>query len=118
MTVDEVAGLLSTYDYVYCDEDDLQRGVSQVLLAAEVPHEREFTTRDAGRIDFRVGSVGIEIKVADGRSDVLRQLHRYATSVDLPGGIVLVTSRSRHALDVPPTMNGRPLRVVLVECPA
>lgn len=115
MTVDEVAGLLSTHAYLYCDEDELQQGIAQVLGDAGVAFDREWRAAAAGRIDFRVGGVGVEVKVDGSLPAVLRQLHRYACCSEFPDGLVLVTSRRRHAGGAPAEIGGKPFRVVIAE---
>ena len=65
------------------------------VLSARFPGaEREASGRD-GRIDFVIGRVGIELKIAGSVSDVTRQLWRYADSGRFDA-LVLVTSVSRH----------------------
>jgi hypothetical protein len=62
-----------------------------------------------GRIDFMVGSVGIEVKVGFSWADVVTQLHRYAQS-QMITDLILVTTRMLHTM--PGRMNGKPVTVV------
>ena len=61
-----------------------------------------------GRIDFRVETIGVEVKVKGQPSAIIRQLSRYLEDPRLTG-IVLVTGK---AVALPATINGKPIRVV------
>lgn len=113
--IDALAGLLSSHAYLYTCEDDLQRGIAEILAHEGVEFARE-VRGGAGRIDFRVGGVGIgiEVKCAGSLSDVARQISRYAVSGDYPGGLILATSLRRLAR-LPEEIAGVPVRAVVLE---
>lgn len=85
--------------------------VAGALGAAGVLFAREVDLGAAGRIDFLTGGgVGIEVKIAGGRNDVLRQLLGYAQADDVKA-LVLYTTRSVHSIGEE-TLNGKPAVVV------
>lgn len=97
--------------YRWRHEDDLQRGIFDVLAGWPEPVLREAQLPGVrGRIDFLVGEVGIEVKVDGGLSPVTRQLHRYL-EVEALAGVLLVTTVASH-LAVPREMLGKPVTVV------
>lgn len=77
-----VAELLAQHDFHAAGEHELQAAIEHVLLAHEVPHQREYSLSPSDRVDFLAGDVGdglaLEVKVAGSRASVLSQLHRYA----------------------------------------
>lgn len=72
--------------------------------------EARLTARD--RVDLLVDRVAIEVKVAGSLIDVLRQCQRYARSDDVDS-VLLVTTVPAHT-GAPPTIGGKPLRVLYV----
>jgi superfamily II DNA or RNA helicase len=113
VTVDSVAEVITSRRYRYASEDELQRGIEEAFLAAAVPHHREVNLGAAGRIDFLVGRVGVEVKIAGEVGDVHRQLVRYAARPEVHD-LLLVTSRRSHTR-IPSVVAGKQLRVVVVE---
>ena len=108
--LERLATLLSTRRFWHSSEDELQRGIALVLDEAGIAYAREAELSAGERVDFLVGAVGVEVKVAGSLSQVARQLLRYAPHVD---GLLLVTARAQ--LDAfPPTLGGKPVRVVAI----
>lgn len=70
-------------------------------------HEATLTR---GRVDLRVGSVAIELKVKGSVENVLAQLTRYAEDPTITE-MILVTSSAKHR-GIPSTVGGLPLSVV------
>jgi hypothetical protein len=74
----ELRDLLLVPRYRYAqDELRLQEEIATGLAAARVTFEREVVLAPGERIDFMVGHVGIEVKVAGSTHAVMRQLLRY-----------------------------------------
>lgn len=103
-------------------EDALQVAVAEALeaarargeLAAEVTREARLEDergRSVGRIDFLVGEVGLELKVAGFRSEVIRQVAGYARSSRI-ALIVLASTRAALLTDWPDTLVGKPIVLV------
>jgi len=94
-------------------ETELHHQVEAALTAAGLPcrHEAPIATRY--RIDFLVGTVGVEIKKGKPNATALRaQLQRYAAS-DLISAIVVVTS---CRISLPETIGGKPVVQVSLNC--
>lgn len=68
----EIAELLSRYKFSWTNEEDLQRSIAQVLAAAGIEFQREVGLNARDRIDFRIGQIGIECKVAHSVTEVIR----------------------------------------------
>lgn len=109
-TPQEVAALLRSVRFNYVSEDELQRGIEQVLTDAKVTFEREVRLAPHDRIDFIVNGLGIEVKVKGATNDVIRQLQRYLEYERITA-VMLVTTCARHR-DVPDTLRGKPVYVV------
>jgi len=109
-----VAALLQAKRYRFATEADLQRGIGDVLRAAgeDVTAELKLSARD--RIDFFVApGLGIEVKVQGTDEAVHMQLLRYAEHGRIEG-LLLVTGTNRLR-GVPASIEGKPVRVVLVQ---
>lgn len=109
-----VVGLLRRYEFRFASESELQRGVAEVLVRNRIEFERERVLSDRDRIDFLLAAgIGIEVKIAGGVNDLLRQCSRYLARPEIVA-LVVVAGGSRLASRVPPTLNGKPLAVVNV----
>jgi hypothetical protein len=104
-----VARILEGVRFRFSTEEELQLGVAAAL--AEYIPEREVILGPKDRVDFLLWGVGIEIKIKGGISALTRQLMRYAQH-ERVRSLVVVTSREQYRLQLPATMNGKPLRVV------
>lgn len=94
-----------------CSEVELQAWIARVLDAHGIAHVREAALGDAGRPDFLVGRVAVEVKVGGSRTALIRQVQRYAAHPDV-SEVVVVTTRLAHRL--PATLAGKPVGVVCV----
>lgn len=112
MTAQQVAAVIKGQRYRYADETRLQEGIAGALSAAGITAVREVSLAGPDRIDFMVGSLGIEVKIAGQPAAVARQLARYAKS-DAVEELMLVTTRARHR-SVPREIGGKPVHVVLL----
>lgn len=110
MSATDVAALISRCRFRYTDEIRLHEGIAAALAAAGVAFEREVALSPLDRIDFLVGDVGVEVKVAGAASRVDRQLARYAKH-DRVAALILVTDREQAAA-VRNCLNGKPVLVV------
>ena len=111
MVIDEVEACLRSYRYSFSNEVELQDGVEEALSAAGFNFERESAVPPTcDRIDFRVGFVGIEVKVGGSLFALVRQLHRYASAPSF-NSFIVVTSLVRLS-NLPREISGKPLRVV------
>jgi hypothetical protein len=67
-----------------------------------------------GRIDFLVGAVGIECKIAGSTNEVLRQLIGYAGD-DKVSELLLVTSQAKHRTLDSQLLLGKRVSVYLIK---
>jgi hypothetical protein len=110
-TAAQVREALARYRMPVSVEKAMQDAVESALLAEGLDFKRE-VTRGADRIDFVVGSVGVELKVKGSAAEVLRQLERYAAWDDLTE-LLLVTTRGHH-LAMPSAIKGKTVFVHIV----
>lgn len=106
MELFELEKILHSYRFNFTSEDELQTAVEAVLNENKIEFLREFQLSKKDRIDFLIGSVGLEIKIGFSYADVIRQLHRYAQS-DRIEALILLTSRLQHSM--PLEINGKTL---------
>lgn len=124
-----LAALIKSYRFNFSNEKDLQDGIAAMFTENRIAFEREVElpvkqqparTQNAivetaakiasvGRIDFKIGKVGIEIKVGGSFHDVAFQLQRYSSSDEI-AELILVTTRSFHNL--PLEIGGKKLHKV------
>lgn len=95
MSLAAVAAAVRGYRFVYAMEEQLHDGIAGVLERAGYEVEREVRLSSRSRVDFLIGRIGVEVKIAGSASEVARQIDRYLTSPMLDG-VVLVTARARH----------------------
>ena len=111
MTSEALCEVLSLGRYRYpADEIRLQEEIARALAAAGVAFEREVRLSATDRIDFMVGSLGVEIKVKGASHAVMRQLLRYTEHARITELILFTT----HAqIVVPDVLGGKPVSTVL-----
>lgn len=114
MSVLELRALLASASFGATDERDIQEAIAVLLARKKVRFKREVVLwkpmppeRGGDRIDFLVGRVGIEVKVAGSRNEVMRQLERYCRS-DRIDAILLATTRLQLTR-MPDTLGGKPV---------
>ena len=90
------------------DEAALQLSIEEALTAAGASFEREHRLNAADRIDFMIGSVGLEAKTRCNKRVIYRQLERYAAH-DAISALILVTGT---AMGLPPAIGGKPVYLV------
>jgi hypothetical protein len=105
----DIVRVLSELRGPFSEEEKLRDAIAIALG----PHAlREAKVGEHERIDFLVGRIGIEAKIRGTRSDVTRQLFRYAESPDIDE-IILVTTRYQHTVRAPTALLGKPLTIVV-----
>ena len=107
----DLAEQLAAYRYRSLHELGVQAGIAEVLRTAGIDFTTEEKLDTKSRIDFLAGVIGIEVKVDGTWPDVQRQLIRYAKH-DRVQGLLLATTRHKHTM--PETLEGKPLRVVIL----
>jgi hypothetical protein len=105
----ELAAIIASYRFVFNDEEGLHVAIATALDRLRIPYQREVSLSAHDRIDFMVGTTGVEVKVAGSRAEILRQLHRYAGFSGI-AALILATTRARH-LDLPASLQEKPIFV-------
>ena len=111
MTATELCTLLFRTKFRFTDETSLQEKIGALLASKGIGHVREYRLSPKDRVDFMVGPIALEVKIASRSVEVERQLERYAQSPEVEE-LVLLTSRSAHRGGIPNTLNGKPVYVV------
>src|SRR3990167_8044997 len=76
-TLDTVAEVIGRVSFRNCaDELEMQKRSGAALTAEGIEHMREASIR-GGRIDFRIGNIGVECKVKGSLSALTRQVSAY-----------------------------------------
>lgn len=96
---------LSSFHLPIYSEEALQEAIARVFDETGIRYEREVRLSERDRIDFMLGSLGIEVKIEGSVHQVTRQLQRYA-QYDRVGSLLLVTSRSKLSA-VPRELSGK-----------
>jgi hypothetical protein len=109
-SVADVVAALAARSFRFADEAQLQTAIAEALDADGIAFEREARLDGKNRIDFLIGRVGLEVKVAGSLSNITEQLMRYAARDEIDA-LVLVTSRLQHDR-MPLKLRGKPLTVV------
>lgn len=107
-TVESVRRIIRGHRWRLEVEATLQADISAKLTSAAIAHEREVRLDAKNRIDFLVGSVGIEVKIKGAKRDIYRQVERYA-AFDRISEVVLITN---VATRMPATICGKPIHVI------
>ena len=89
-------------------ERDLSDSVERLLVGRVYDREHRLTARD--RLDFLVGGVAVEVKIAESLAGLTRQCFRYAEHVDVHAILVITTLNRLRRL--PPSMCEKPVLVL------
>lgn len=98
---------IETRRFPLSDEKRLQEEMGTVLLAAGFVFEREVRLGSGDIIDFVVGRIGLEVKIAGSKREIYRQCERYCTHDQL-AGLVLA---SNVAMGLPAVIGTKPVRL-------
>lgn len=116
--VERISDLIRGYSFRFANENELQAGIFDALVANHLSPQRELV-RGGDRYDLAIevtesDLIVIETKIAGSAAALLRQLHRYACS-GVVLGLIAVVSRQHLAPQVG-ELNGKPLRTVVLTC--
>lgn len=90
-------------------EYDIHRQISDILIENGFDFRHEYHLAPRCRIDFRVGSIGIEVKKGrPASSQLIKQLRRYLESPELDGMIVIMPRLVR----LPSQIAGKPVYIL------
>jgi hypothetical protein len=101
-SVEDIMAALGRHGYMFSHEEQLQNAVALALEGAGIPFQREARLNEHDRIDFLVGTIGIEVKIDGSISALVRQLFRYAHNArgDIDSLVVVVGKLSLANLPV------------------
>lgn len=108
MTAKDIAAMLSRKRFTLATEKDVQAEIESVLRSTVPEYRREVELNGKNEIDFMVGTIGIEVKIKGGKSEIYKQLQRYA-EFDAITELIFVTSKT---VGIPGTINNKPVYVV------
>lgn len=114
MKAADVSDLLARYRIAGMSESVVQGQIERVLLSEGVDFRREVEIAKGDRIDFMVGSVGIEVKTKGSRAQIIRQLARYVRNEQVEEIILAATSR-RILASAPDEITGMPITKHLLQ---
>lgn len=101
------AALMELRSPIAMVEMDIHACVGQRLAAAGLPFVHEAKIAKGCRIDYLVGTIGVEIKKGKPSAATLAaQLQRYA-ACDAVDGLIVITEKS---VRLPETILGKPVR--------
>ncbi len=112
INADFLVDLISGHKFAFSTEEQLHQCLAQLMQEQGIQFEPEVKLNARDRIDFMVGSVGIEVKIKHPLSSVLRQLHRYAQCPEIDE-LLLISTRAPHAL-TPTEINGKQVKFVFL----
>lgn len=104
-------GILRSVRFKSRDEASVQEAIGHLLAGHQIEVQREAVLGDAGRIDFLVGRVGIEVKVGGSRIAAVSQVQRYALR-DEVDEIILAATKAVVVWDLPKEIGGKPLHAI------
>ncbi len=108
----ELSSLLNRHIFTSRQETAIQDGIESLLRAGNRSFTRERILARGDRPDFLVDGVAIEVKVGGSRTEIARQLQRYALH-DAVTAILLVTTKTQH-VTLTGQMAGKPVQVVVL----
>lgn len=103
----EIIQHLSGKRFSLSDEKRLQAEMEETFTAAGIEYDREYRLSHKDIIDFKIGRIGIEVKIKGGKLNIHRQIERYAASDELDE-IILATN---VATGMPETIKDKKIHV-------
>lgn len=95
-----------------CTESELHSLIAQALVPAGLDVRHEVRLAPRCRIDFLVGTVGVEVKKSrPERGALLRQLARYAACEQVKSLLVVAP----RGVNLPREVGGKPVRMLALE---
>lgn len=88
-------------------EKRLQAELTARFTTLGLDFSAEYRLDPASIIDFKIGSIGVEVKIKGTAKDIYRQCARYCTHESI-SQLVLLTNK---IIALPPTINGKPTLV-------
>lgn len=112
-TVEQITSALAAGTFTYVDEVDFHRGIDTALTAAGIDFTPEVRLNSRDRIDYLIGTVGVEVKIKGTTDALRRQITRYADS-PLVDELLVITTRPRHMDLHRKVLAGKPVTVLAI----
>lgn len=94
MTAEQIIALLQGIDFRGIrDEKELQAHIQSEFRQRKIEHLREFNLSAKHKIDFMIGTIGIEVKIKGQALAIARQLQDYAQYDKISELILFTTKR-------------------------
>jgi hypothetical protein len=106
--LEQIDRIIRSHHFRYTDEDQLQKGITELLEREGFEPQREVRLGRLDRVDIMVGAIAIEVKIAGTAAAVLQQLQRYAAHDEVEA-LLLVTSKYQR---LPEKAGGKPLSTI------
>ena len=106
----DIIKTLEGYEFSYTCEEELQKAIASALTASSIPHQREYRLNERDRLDFKVETIAIEVKVKGSLTETVRQVARYLLAPEIHSLIVVTTKAAHRGL--PQNLNGKPIFVL------
>ncbi|MCW1844172.1 hypothetical protein [Prosthecomicrobium hirschii] len=106
--IDIIRKVVRTHRWRLEDEKVLQGDLHVEFVAAGLSVEREVRLSPRDIIDFRIGAIGIEVKIKGSKRDIYRQIERYCGHGVL-SSIVLIMNAP---VGMPAEISGTPVHVI------
>ncbi|MDO5299639.1 MAG: hypothetical protein Q4F18_09445 [Clostridia bacterium] len=95
-----------------CTEEELHMQVARALAGAGLSAQHEVRLAPRCRIDFMVGTIGIEVKKSrPAPAQLRRQLARYAACAQVERLLVIAP----RGVNLPKTIGGKPVAMLALE---
>jgi len=92
---EEIVAVLRSFVIPADNEAAMQSVIERIMRIRNYDFRREVILSDADRIDFMVGTIGLECKVAGTPAAVMAQCGRYLEH-DAIESLILVTTKAAH----------------------
>lgn len=107
MSALDIMNVLSRCRLPLMDEKKLQAAIAREFDDAGMDYGREHRLSESDVIDFRLGDVGLEVKIKGSKRAIYKQMERYAKHHVLKE-LILV---SNVPMGFPPSLNGKPVHL-------
>ncbi|CDX26836.1 conserved hypothetical protein [Mesorhizobium plurifarium] len=105
MSALDIMTVLCRCRFPLTDEKELQAAIAREFNDAGMDYGREHRLSERDVIDFRLGDVGVEVKIKGSKRSIYHQMERYAEHEVLKE-LVLI---SNVPMGFPPALNGKPV---------
>lgn len=106
-SVRHILDLLAGLRLPLSTEKRLQGAIADEFDRAGVVYDRECRLSNSDIIDFRIGDIGIEVKIKGAKRSIYHQIERYAEHSDIKELILI----SNVAMGFPAEVKGKPVYI-------